>query len=203
MPKGRIFKGLVTVLVLLIIIVIVLGAFVFILKRSISTHETTTTEVLQEAFLDIGELAMEEYTVTDQYSSKENKELFKKIKIPLTKRHYMITYNGVVKAGIKDFSGIEVKVNDSKKTITVKLPKTEILDTYIDNSSVQVVDQSFNPFHRYKLKDLSAALAGQEDAIEKRAIEGGVLEKAEENAKELFEAQAKTLAGSDYTVVFK
>lgn len=158
------------------------------------TTVSLTGDTIREGLNDIGELATEEYFFTrvETYDSSKN---IKGFKVPFTTTRFVYSYDGMVKAGI-DFTAIEVEKDDLKKTITVTLPASKILDCSVDPDTFEVYDEKnsvFNPIH---ISDYNDSLDEMIDAAKNDAIEKGVLERADSNARLLI----KNLVLSTYDV---
>ena len=129
------------------------------------------------------------------------------IGVPLTGKNFLITYDGTVKAGIRDITNVDVDVDDSARTITVDIPDTEVLDSSINPDSIEQYDQSFNPLNQLEVKDTAEFLSSEESKAEKTAVDSGVLDRSESRSQELFTQHVKALAeGStleDYKIEVK
>lgn len=86
--------------------------------------------------------------------------------VPLTGRHFLVAYDGVVEAGVKDSEKSDVRIDDAARTVTIKVPKAEILSNDIEPSSVVVYDQSFNPLNQVKVENYTEFLEVQEKEAE-------------------------------------
>jgi hypothetical protein len=70
------------------------------------------------------------------------------------------------------------------KTITLKLPPTQVLDAYLDDKASQVIDRSTGLLRAFD-KDLEqAARQNAVDDIARAARRGGILDEAEKRGKE-------------------
>ena len=67
--------------------------------------------------------------------------------------------------------------------ITVTVPKAEILSYEIDHDSVEVLFEKDNIFNNISIQDKIEVDAATEQAMKERAIESGILEKAQNNAQ--------------------
>lgn len=170
-------------------------------KKSI---QSTT---LNAGFDSIAELSLEEYNFTQVVKKEESISTPFGFDLPFTDKRILLTYDGVVKAGIKDFEAIEVDVNHDSKVITIHSPRVEIIETYIDNSSVIVYDQSMNPFNQITAEDVTTLLAGEEEKAKQKAIELGLIDRAQERAEKLlrshFESISKGYLEEDYEIRFR
>lgn len=99
---------------------------------------------------------------------------------------YYVSYEGKVKAGI-DFSKIDIVMGEENKEIKVKLPKVEILDTIVDESSLEYIhkkSQSDSKGQNYKL----AFRLCSEDLRKKTEGDKTLLELAKSNAESAVKA---------------
>lgn len=167
-------------------------------------RSSVTSATIQSSFTDVAELSTQEYDFTDvgKYS-EDNKEVLG-VEVPLTGSSFLVTYSGTVKAGIKDASAVTVDVDDSSRTVTVTAPAVQVLSTSIDPDTVTTYDQSLNPLNQTEVSDVTGFLSDQEQAEEDKAVEGGLLTKAQDRAEALLAEQVEaTLKGTeqeDYTV---
>ncbi len=79
--------------------------------------------------------------------------------------------------------------------MTVKLPADRILSHDPDLDSVEVVDQKNGLFDPVTVEDQTKFNAECEKAMEKKALERGLLEQAQENAKEVLRQLLQKLPG--------
>ncbi len=158
------------------------------------TTVSLTGETRRDGLTDIRELATEEYFFTrvETYDSSKN---IKGFKVPFTTSRFVYSYDGTVKAGI-DFTGIEVEKDDLKKTITVILPASHILDCSIDPESFEVYDEKRSVFNPVSITDYNDSLEEMIEAAKEDALEKGILERADSNAELLI----KNLIMSTYDV---
>lgn len=128
----------------------------------------------------IQELALVKHNYTGVIGYKDYMK-FLNINIPLTDKYFLLKYNGYLKAGV-DFSRIKVTVeNDS--SVHVSIPKPKILDTVIDEKSVQVYNESENAFNPIKISDYNEALAREKNVMINDAIRQGIFKDATDQAK--------------------
>lgn len=183
-----IFKGVAIKLLSIVLVVALLcGAGYLLYNRFVdnvsdkSEHETTTNvEVVKEKLEATAELNTGSYLCTDVLTKSDSKK-FKDWEIPFTEKSFIISYDGTVKAGIKDLTKAEVEENGD--TIIVKLPKVEITGADIDNDSFQKLDESNNIFNPISVEDINNAQKELKDKMIDRAVEKGVLDIAKSNAE--------------------
>lgn len=126
------------------------------------------------------ELALVKYNYTGVISYKDYKKFFD-VNIPLTDKYFLLKYNGYIKAGV-DFSRIKVEVlGDS--LVHVSIPKPKILETNIDEKSIQVYNESENAFNPIKISDYNKAVSREKNVMMQDAVKGGIYTQATEQAK--------------------
>lgn len=104
------------------------------------------------------ELALVQHNYTGVISYKDYRK-FLNLNVPLTDKYFLLKYNGYVKAGV-DFSRIKVNVLSSTN-VHVSIPKPKILDTVVDENSIEVFNESENAFNPIKIADYNEACRGR------------------------------------------
>ena len=160
-------------------------------------------EIVYSKIDEIAELATVEYLFTDAAKFSDSKQI-KNWNIPFTEKSFIVRWDGVIKAGVK-LEQVKLEVNEEEGIIVVSLPKAEILSYDIDNDSIEVFDERNNIFNPIKIEDKVNFDSKTEEAMKERAIENGLLDKAEENAKDIL---AKMIAYDSaiedfYTIEFR
>lgn len=191
-----IFKSVVGKIISIVLIVVIIGIGGFLGYKKITEkislkvdHNTTNSiEIVKEKLENTAQLNTGSYLCTDVLTRRDSKEI-KGWKIPLTEKSFIVSYDGVVRAGIKDLSKAQIYQNGD--TIIVKLPKVEITAVEIDNNSFKKLDQSNNIFNPITIDDLNDAQKELKSKMENRAIEKGILEMAQNNAEEILEGILK------------
>ncbi|MDY9917690.1 putative membrane protein [Proteiniphilum saccharofermentans] len=128
----------------------------------------------------IQELALVRYNYTGVISYKDYRK-FLNINVPLTDKYFLLKYNGYIKAGV-DFNRINVTV-DNDTTIHISIPKPKILDTVIDEKSIQVYNESENAFNPIKISDYNEAISREKNVMIRDAVEQGIYRQATDEAK--------------------
>lgn len=94
---------------------------------------------------------------------------------------YYVSYEGTVKAGI-DFTKIGIEISEEEKKLKVTLPQVEILDTIVDEGSLEFIhkkSQSDSKGQNYK----KAFQLCSEDLRKKTEEDNTLLELAKNNAE--------------------
>lgn len=138
-----------------------------------------TSTALTQQLQEVSDLAVMEYNYT-KVGKFENSLTLNGWNIPLTKKSFLLTYAGELKAGVHMD---KAKVNVKGKTITVSLPEVEILTNTIDEKSIEVYDETKNIFNPISIEDYTAFATQQEDKVADEAIENGLLSEAATKAQ--------------------
>lgn len=209
--EGLIMKKSKKILILVISVIVALALIVggiFVVKDKLSkkaiiptedVEVENITEILEERIKDSSELVTAQYicTYSKQYTSEKEA---KKFKVPFTKKHFIVQYDGVVKAGIKELNKIKFSAPDENNVIKAKLPNIEIISSNIDHDSLKVLDESKNVFNPITISDTNNAQKDLEKEMKNNALERGLLEQARENAELIL----KTMLSCDgYTIEFE
>lgn len=167
-------------------------------------QERISQEALGASFEPIAELAVEEYVYSSVGSFDKERLQVAGVEVPFTAKSFLVTFDGRVTAGIRNAEAIAVKVDDAAKTVTVSVPRPEVLSSDLDEASVVVHDQSMNPLNQVKVEDVTGFIAEQEQIARDKAVTQGLLKRATARTEELMSNHAAALiAGTsleDYEV---
>ena len=171
-------------------------------RPSFLPEETTVSaEVIQEQLQDVGSLVTEEYYFTEVVNYSTVKKIWK-IEIGITESAFLVSYDGVVTAGL-DFSGIKVAKDEGQKQIFISLPACRIMNVDIFPDSMQVYSEKTGFNNPLSTDDYNAALMELEQRAEQKALERGVLEKADSNARQVIrQCVGGLIDTTEYTIVF-
>lgn len=175
-----------------------------IVQYEIASKEVSI-ELITSEIQDIGELATVEYLYTDAGKFEDPAKVFgKEIPFSFATKSFIAKWDGIIKAGI-NVEEITVEVRDFNKEIIVHMPKAIILSHEIDAESLETLDEKNGLFNTIKVNDIREFDAISKEAMEQRAIENGLLDKAYENAKAIIYKLIDTGAVEEleYAITFK
>lgn len=200
-PRRHRFRLRGKLLLVLIAAVVLLGAFVGgVLWSSRDTGPSITSDLIGQQLLDVQELSTVEYFYTNM-GRYENQLDFYGWQVPFTTKRFIVSYDGVIKAGI-DLS--ELKVSISGGTIVVALPPAKILSHEIPEESIEVFDETRNIFNQIAIEDYTGFVADQRADVEQKAVEKGLLTQADEKARSAVENLLALMPGMErYTLTVK
>lgn len=177
-----------------IVAILIVGMLIFYAGTRFASNsdepEITSTGITQQ-LQDIEELATLSYNYT-KVGKFSNSLQFNGWDIPLTQKSFLITYDGKLKAGIK-MNKVEVALSDN--TITVSIPEIEILSNEIDESSIEVYDETRNIFNPISINDYADFATSQKEAVEAEAIENGLLSEAATKTQNTIKKYLNALPG--------
>ena len=167
----------------------------------IQVERETSVETLEEGLRDIGLLVTQEYIFTDAVSQSKVKTLFS-LTLGFTESSYLATYDGVVSAGI-DFAKVSVELDRDEKIVTVKMPKAVIQAVDIDPASFVLYSEKNGIGNPLSVSDFNGSLVELEEKARSGAIERGILEQADANAKRITETFIGGLLDlRDYNIIW-
>ena len=159
-----------------------------------TSKETVTfdTQIIEDGLRDMGILITEEY----YFTQVEEMTKTKKVLFGTSEASSTYSYDGVVSAGI-DCNDVTIEKDDEAKSITIKLPKSEIRTVSIDKESFKIYEEKNGIFTKFNFTDYNNSLIEFETAAKDKAMEKGILDKADDGAKKMIEAFARSLVDTD------
>lgn len=127
----------------------------------------------------ISQLATIRYSYTNM-GQFENSNEFYGIKLPFTTKRFIVAYDGTITAGV-DLSQAKVTITDQK--VTIALPAPQILSHEVDPNSLEVFDETTSIFNPITIEDYTGFQADQQGVMEEKAIQGGLLTQAKDQAE--------------------
>ena len=160
---------------------------------------TISVETLEDYFEEKAFLVTEEYFATQLETYNKDK----KIAFLTSESQFIYSYEVSVEAGI-DCAKISFDIDNENEIIYVDLPDSEISSTQINRDSFMFYSEKESVWNPLKLEDYHNA----ETELEKKTIENakknGILERANERAKDYVEDMIKIMPNTDsYKIVFK
>ena len=183
MKKG-VIKIVTGIFILSFIVIAIFGGISYKNKKNNIPefeHEIdNTVDIIKEQLKFTSELNTANYLYTGVLTKADSKKI-KGWKIPLTEKSFIIQYDGIVKAGIKNLTDVDVLQDENK--IIIKLPDIEITAIEIDNNSFRKLDETNNIFNPISIDDLNDAQKELKDNMYNQALEKGILDMARNNAE--------------------
>lgn len=159
---------------------LILAVMLFFSNRTSEKEGGYDSSSVMNRIAYMQELALVRYNYTGVISYRDYRKFFH-LNVPLTDKYFLLKYNGYIKAGV-DFSGIKVDViNPTDVHVSIPMPK--ILDTVVDENSMEVFNESENAFNPLKMEDYKQALIREKEVMTRDAVKQGILDQATEQAK--------------------
>ena len=185
------------VIVIIVLCGLMIGAGYLAGKSSSNERQELSAVVVQSQITEIAELATATYSYTELGQYESSKEFYG-TKVPFTTNKFILTYDGVIKAGV-DVGKAQIEEKDG--TITVRLPQAQVISHEIDENSVKVFDEKTSIFNQFTVEDYTAFYADQKKYVEEKAISKGLLTEARSQAVKAVTAALEPLVGEDGQLV--
>ena len=171
-------------------------------EKLVETEKIITAETIRDGLNEMGFLLTEEYYFTEVVSFSSIKKLLG-IEWKFTESSFLASYDGVVEAGI-DCSKITVEKDDEKKEIVVTLPPAEARPANIDPNSLIVYSEKEGTGNHISIEDYNNSLIELENAAQQKAVDRGLLDRANENAQHIIRGVVGSLVDlSEYRLSFR
>ena len=164
------------------------AAVYFFLRRRKTDSEQMNFEQLQsviyEDIRDVCELALVRENFKSVVSVDVDKKLpFFGVHIPGTSRKFLMDYSGTIVCGF-DLTGVNISRDGNK--VNIVLPQSRIMDIYADVNSFNIHMQDAGLLAaNIKIEEQNEWVAADVDEHGRRAIQKGLLHRANENARQL------------------
>lgn len=162
-----------------------------------------TKAILEEQIVSLSELVTKRYMYRNATQKDDDKTWLWGWTMPFSDTSLLVTYDGIITTSI-DLAEIKFDVNENTKTITVTMPKSKIFDHNIPQETINVLQVKDNLFNKVTFNDYNRFISAAKIEMEGWAVEKGLLEEADTEAKKIIEAFLITIPGMDtYTLKFQ
>lgn len=183
---------------ILFILICILVAFIcgmFFMNKQ--TEPEITSTLIQNRIEQASDLVTTKYHYT-KVGKFENSLNLNGWSIPLTNKYFILTFEGEIQLGT-DLSKANVEIDDS--TIHVTVDKPAVISNSIDESSIEVYDETKNIFNPISVSDYKAFALEQKDKALSEAKEKGLIKTAQENTKKSIKEIVSIIPDTDdYTI---
>ncbi len=154
-----------------------------IVEKLVEVEKEISVEEIRSGLNDMGVLLTESYYFTDVVRFSSIKKLFS-IELGITESSYLASYDGVVTAGV-DFTRITVRRDETAGVVTVSLPAAQIVNVDVDPESFQLYSEKTGLGNPVSMSDFNASLVELEQSAREKALERGILDRADETARQI------------------
>ena len=170
------------------------------LEKKENVKITVNVETIKDGLNNMGTLITQEYYFSQIATYTKEKKV---LSIFNSEAGFTYSYDGSVTAGI-DFEKVEIKKDEDAKMIIVELPHSTIQTVNIDTSTFKVYSEKESLWNKIRLEDYNLSLGEFEEAAKKKALDNGILDKSDEQAKTLIVNFIKNFPNvSDYGIEVK
>ena len=152
-----------------------------LVEKLVEVKKEVTAEEIRSGLNDMGVLLTQEYYFTDVLHYSSIKTLFH-IELGITESSYLASYDGVVSAGV-DFTRISVQKDANG--FTVSMPHAEVVAVDIAPESFTLYSEKTGLGNPVSIEDFNASVVELERSAREKALDRGLLDKADENARAL------------------
>ena len=149
----------------------------------VEVEKNITAEIMQDGLRQMGVLITQEYYFTQVENYTTTKTYLKFIN---SESGFMYSYDGVVTAGI-DFNEVKVAKDENRGRIVISMPKATIQQIDIDFESFEVYSEKEGLWNKIKIEDYNESLVEFEKNARDKAIDKGILDRADEDAQRIIE----------------
>ena len=181
--------------------------FFFILSKTelieTSTNQSSEAALVQDQLVELSDWTTLKYEYSNVIVSRTDKSLSL---LGLTELEYaeaikLIEYTGYLKAGT-DLAQLEVMLDEESETVTVRVPKSRVLDHVVETENTRVEDIKGNIFSDYPSQLVFDEINAHKKELEAEKISQGFLEEADERVAELLTSFLKSNGFSEVEIEF-
>ena len=189
-------KNFKKILFILIFILIAFISGIFFANKQ--TEPEITSTLIQNRIEQASDLVTTKYHYT-KVGKFENSLNLNGWSIPLTNKYFILTFEGEIQLGT-DLSKANIEISDS--TIHVTVDKPTVISNSIDESSIEVYDETKNIFNPISVSDYKAFAVEQKEKALSEAKEKGLMKTAQENTEKSVKEIISIIPDTDeYTIV--
>ena len=182
----------------LFVVVFILIAFVggmFFANKQ--TEPEITSTLIQNRIEQASDLVTTKYHYT-KVGKFENSLNLNGWSIPLTNKYFILTFEGEIQLGT-DLSKANIEISDS--TIHVTVDKPTVISNSIDESSIEVYDETKNIFNPISVSDYKAFAVEQKEKALSEAKKKGLMKTAQKNTEKSIKEIISIIPDTDdYTI---
>ena len=170
-------KNFKKILFILIFILIAFISGIFFANKQ--TEPEITSTLIQNRIEQASDLVTTKYHYT-KVGKFENSLNLNGWSIPLTNKYFILTFEGEIQLGT-DLSKANIEISDS--TIHVTVDKPTVISNSIDESSIEVYDETKNIFNPISVGDYKAFAVEQKEKALSEAKKKGLMKTAQKNTE--------------------
>lgn len=166
------------------------------LLRIQDAQPVITSDQLSDQLGTLRELVTKEYIYTNAARREASKTWLWGWTLPFSDSSLLVTYDGSIKAGI-DLNEVKFDVDEDARVITVTIPASKITDNVIPQETINVLEVKDGLFNRITFEDYNEFIGAEKPVMEQKAIERGLLDESDQEARAAIEAFLRLMPGID------
>ena len=193
--RRSLMKNFKKILFILIFILIAFISGIFFANKQ--TEPEITSTLIQNRIEQASDLVTTKYHYT-KVGKFENSLNLNGWSIPLTNKYFILTFEGEIQLGT-DLSKANIEISDS--TIHVTVDKPAVISNSIDESSIEVYDETKNIFNPISVSDYKAFAVEQKEKALSEAKKKGLMKTAQKNTEKSIKEIISIIPDTDdYTI---
>lgn len=151
-----------------------------------SENKTSQATLVAEKLVELSEWTTLRYEYSNVIVSRleQSVNVFGITDLNYAETIKLIEYTGYLKAGT-DMSKVEITIDEETNKISVKVPKSKILDNVVETENTRVEDLIGNIFSNYPTQVVFDEINKSKILIEEKKINDGFLDDADKRIEEL------------------
>ena len=195
LKRRSLMKNFKKILFILIFILIAFISGIFFANKQ--TEPEITSTLIQNRIEQASDLVTTKYHYT-KVGKFENSLNLNGWSIPLTNKYFILTFEGEIQLGT-DLSKANIEISDS--TIHVTVNKPTVISNSIDESSIEVYDETKNIFNPISVSDYKAFAVEQKEKALSEAKKKGLMKTAQKNTEKSIKEIISIIPDTDdYTI---
>ena len=191
--------------ILLLLVIGMAGYFIFTETDLISTrtNRNSETAIVQEKLVELSEWTTLKYEYSDVIISRTDKsfDLFGFGDFDYAEAIKLIEYSGYLKAGT-DLSELQMTYNEETKHLSVRVPKSQILDNVVETEKTRVEDIKGTIFSDYPSQIIFDEINVNKQQLEEEKISQGFLDEADKRVESLLTSFLSSNGFEDAVIEF-
>lgn len=155
-----------------------------------------TTDQIEERIDSVRELVVKDYIYRNAARREASKTWLWGWTMPFSDTSLLVIYDGTIKYGL-DLQKVKVTVDEDRRAVTVALPDSRVISHEIPPESIQVLEVKNNLFNEVTFDDYNTFIAEEKTVMEAAAVERGLIEQANSEAKAVIRDALSLLPGMD------
>lgn len=191
--------------ILLLLVIGMAGYFIFTETDLISTrtNRSSETALVQEKLVELSEWTTLKYEYSDVIISRTNQSttIFGLGDFDYAEAIKLIEYSGYLKAGT-DLSKLQMTYNEETKQLSVRVPKSQILDNVVETEKTRVEDIKGTIFSDYPSQIIFDEINVNKQQLEEEKLSQGFLDEADKRVESLLTSFLSSNGFEDAVIEF-